>query len=139
MNVMIPQRHTPPHPSSWREGEDQNIFRLIAHEAVPVLVVLYPLLLLLDDIEPGFVRSVVNPHAFLIALIAAAMLAPAASSSASPSRRAVFVGGVVTAGIVGGWMWWRLGGSAFAAFPALLVAIAIWATAWAITDPTRSS
>ncbi|MDO8599539.1 MAG: hypothetical protein Q7S02_05510 [bacterium] len=96
----------------------------VAQETLPVLLVLYPLLLLLDDLEPGFVRSAVNPHAFLLVLLLAGMLA-GNESSVRRSRRAP-VAVAIGAAIIGGvWIWWKLHTGTLGIVAGLLTAIAI--------------
>lgn len=101
-----------------------RFLRMVAQEALPVLLVLYPLLLLLDDLEPGFVRSVVNPHAFLLVLLLAGMLA-GNESSARRSRRAVIAVATGAAIIGGVWIWWKLHTGTLGIVAGLLTAIAI--------------
>ncbi|MDO8425177.1 MAG: hypothetical protein Q7T01_01535 [bacterium] len=103
----------------------------LAGEALPVLLVLYPLLLLLDDLEPGFVRSVVNPHAFLLALIGVAMLAPKSAQPSVPSRMVV-CWGIVAALAAGAWVWWQLGFGTLGAVMALLTTVAVASLALAL-------
>ncbi|MDO8463520.1 MAG: hypothetical protein Q7S96_04625 [bacterium] len=106
--------------------EGGNAKRWMVREVLLVLLVLYPLLLLLDDLEPGFVRSVINPHAFLLALIAVAMIAPQDATHAAPSSAWAWLGGAFLAAlVVGGWSFWTLGGGTLAAVVALLAAVAV--------------
>ncbi|MFH1098939.1 MAG: hypothetical protein V1723_03395 [Candidatus Uhrbacteria bacterium] len=49
--------------------------RMVASELLSVLLFLYPLALIFDWLEPGFVRSVFNPHLLLLAIIAVAIIA----------------------------------------------------------------
>ncbi|MDO8462781.1 MAG: hypothetical protein Q7S96_00705 [bacterium] len=118
---------------------------VVARELLPVLLVLYPLLLLLDDLEPGFVRSVVNPHWFLVALIVVGIVAGrgASSPSRTPSTavegeklRAVLAIAVAVA--VGFWVWWRLQAGMLGIVVALLAAIAVGAVVLAArtTEPS---
>ena len=98
-----------------------DIMTMLMSELLLVLIVLYPALLILDDIEPGFVRSVVNPHIFLIVLIVTATLTP-------QDRRSRHVSKWLIAGIallVGAWMHWRIGGGTMGATIALLSVLAV--------------
>jgi hypothetical protein len=98
--------------------------RTLATEALPALLVVYPAALILDDIEPGFVRSFVNPHAFLIALVLIAMLSVQDSSRIHIHQLVVWVGAL----FIGLWMWWKLGGGALGLFAALLTLIVFVST-----------
>ncbi|MBI2482566.1 hypothetical protein HYV74_00115 [Candidatus Uhrbacteria bacterium] len=112
--------------------------RLVARELVPVLLALYPVLLLLDDMEPGFVRSVVNPHGFLLALLVAAMLASSDSEDRAPPRRMRYVAMGALALMGGGWMWWRVGGDVEGVWIGLLTGMAIALGVSAVTDTAAS-
>ena len=111
------------------------VVRAFANALLPVLLVLYPLLLLLDDVEPGFVRSVVNPHVFLIALLVAGVLA-SRDREEVPHPRNVVAAAIVAAVIGGAWVAWRLHAGALGIVVGLLAAIAIGAVAWIIAEPT---
>lgn len=108
--------------------------RTVVREALTPLLVLYPTLLLLDSIEPGFVRSVVNPHAFLLVLLVAGMLAgPGDAFPAMTARRGVAV--AILTGVVGSaWVWWTIGGR-FGIPIAILAGVAITAAVLAVGDP----
>lgn len=120
--------------------------RLVAHEALPALLVLYPLMLLLDDLEPGFVRSVVNPHWFLVAMIVAGVIAGKNESSPSTTvegekegKRGFIVVACTTAVIVGLWIAWRLHAGALGIVVALFAAIAVFAAASMFGDEKTPS
>lgn len=98
---------------------------ILASELLPVLLVLYPVLLLLDDGEPGFVRSVFNPHWCLLAIVAAATLAGNTGPASSWSRHALLAWSIGSGVVVGTWMWGKLGGGALAAVVAAIAATTI--------------
>ncbi|MDO8622078.1 MAG: hypothetical protein Q7R80_02510 [bacterium] len=123
---------------------------------LPSLLVLYPLLLLLDDLEPGFVRSVVNPHWFLVALITVGVIAGRAEPSPSLALRRAGAPPLapplgegekrvwsvaiacMAAMMVGLWVWWRLQAGMLGGVVALLAAIAVGAVVLAAraTEPS---
>jgi len=103
----------------------------IASAFLPPLLVLYPLLLLLDDLEPGFVRSVVNPHVFLLAILGVGMLAGDASA-ARMTRRTMIALAIIGAVIGGVWVSWRVHAGALGAIAGLLTAVAIVGTVIAL-------
>jgi len=105
--------------------------QLLASEAVLVFLVLYPALLLLDDLEPGFVRSVLNPHWFLLALIVAATVTGNTAPERVWSRRTTAAFGIGAAAVVGAWMWWRIGGGALGFVVAAVAAMAVGVMVWA--------
>lgn len=117
----------------------------VAAALLPVLLILYPLLLLLDDLEPGFVRSVVNPHWFLLGLIVVGMIAGRAGPSPSRSHsrwegeklRAVFT--LAAAIVVGFWVWWRVGGGRLGVAVGLLTVVAVVGAAAAVVGKLKSS
>lgn len=111
----------------------------VVAELLPVLLVLYPLLLLLDDLEPGFVRRAFNPHLLLPVLLVVGMLAGRGERDHVPSVLAVR--GVAFAGAVlgGAWVWVRLRpAGTLAVVVALLAAVAIGAAVYAISSPPDS-
>lgn len=137
-------------PSRWEGEKEKKSFLLamttgvVARELLPVLLLLYPLLLLLDDLEPGFVRSVVNPHWFLLAIIVVGMISGRIepSPSSSPSRwegeKLRVILALVTAIIAGLWVWWRVGGGKIGVVVAVLAALAIAVVVWSFGSGTQS-
>ena len=114
--------------------------RVLADELLPVLLVLSPLLLLLDDLEPGFVRAVVNPYWVLVALVVVGIIAGQRTSTPSPAsgghastshgegvRRGVgmTVLSLIAAILVGVWVWWRLIAGTLGVVVAVLTVVAI--------------
>ncbi|MBI4449514.1 hypothetical protein HY634_00465 [Candidatus Uhrbacteria bacterium] len=134
-----------------------GFLRFIAHETLPILLILYPLLLLLDDLEPGFVRSVVNPHWFLVAMIVVGMIAgkDEPTPSRSPSERGggsapsskregekrvwPFAIACIAAVVVGVWVAWRLHAGTLGIVVASLAAIAVGAIVLGSRDSESSS
>ncbi|MFH1430588.1 MAG: hypothetical protein ABIG71_03650 [Candidatus Uhrbacteria bacterium] len=112
--------------------------RRVAATLLPVLVVLYPLFLILDDIEPGFVRSVFNPHWCLIALIVVGTLAGQQEvSHVTLPRWAARVLTLAASVMTALWMWWRLGGGMLGIAVACCVAVAIISTGYIVLTPTN--
>ncbi|MBI4433307.1 hypothetical protein HY632_00890 [Candidatus Uhrbacteria bacterium] len=99
--------------------------RLLAREILPVLLILFPVLLMLDDVEPGFVRSVVNPYIGLPMLLLAAMLAAPETTPCAPSRTMRIVCGASAVLVGGGWVSWRVGGGVLGVLAGLLTGVAI--------------
>lgn len=114
-----------------------SALRLFFSELLPVLLVLYPLLLLADDAEPGFVRSVFNPHWFLLAIIVAAILSGNTESGMPWSRRAVRAWSVGAGVVVGIWMWWKVGGGTLGMVVALVAATAVGMIVLTTTDASQ--
>ena len=111
----------------------------LAAALLPLLIILYPLLLLLDDLEPGFVRSVVNPHWFLVALIVVGMMAghavvPATREDAGHTRSRLIAIACIAAAVVGLWVWWRLHAGMLGIVVALFSAIAVFTAAFMLDE-----
>ena len=122
------------HSSLVTRHSSLRFLRMAAQEALPVLLVLYPLLLLLDGREPGFVRSVVNPHWFLLAMIVVGIVVGDGESAHSrrEGEQLQLMFALAVAIVTGFWVWWRIQAGMLGVIVALLTAAAIVGAAYAL-------
>ena len=114
------------------------IARVLTHELLPVFLVLYPLLLLLDDVEPGIVRSIFNPHWLLLAIVGLGTLSAQGDGVGQRSSiRSVVIIAILSAVIGGFWVWWKLHAGLLGMVVAVFAALAIVVVVVAMSIETK--